>query len=327
MRSSYGFFIAACWVVTPVSAHHGFTGIFDMNSFVTMQGTVTRYDWRNPHVYIYVETPDENGGLAEWQLEGDPTPIMTRSGWSSTILEPGDPVTVRVNPDRNTQRNHGLLVSLTKADGVFLTPRSGTRESSARATSIAGTWDGLAGFETRSFVYGRLTENGATAQAAYTEADNPTSDCVPFPLPTIVAAPYLNEIEILDDRILVRTELFQVERTFYTDGRGHPENGERTNQGHSIAWWENDVLVVDTTLYADNRAGNRSGIPSGAQKHSIERYQLVEDGSRLLIDYWVEDPEYMVDPMTGSMVWAYAPDREPMPFECNPDNASLYELQ
>ena len=327
MRSSYGFLIAACWVVTPVSAHHGFTGIFDMNSFVTMQGTVTRYDWRNPHVYIYVETPDENGGLAEWQLEGDPTPIMTRSGWSSTILEPGDPVTVRVNPDRNTERNHGLLVSLTKTDGVFLTPRSGARESSARATSIAGVWDGLAGFETRSFIYGRLTENGASAQAAYTEADNPTSDCVPFPLPTIVAAPYLNEIEILDDRILVRTELFQVERTFYTDGRGHPENGERTNQGHSIAWWENDVLVVDTTLYADNRAGNRSGIPSGAQKHSIERYQLVEDGSRLLIDYWVEDPEYMVDPMTGSMVWAYAPDREPMPFECNPDNASLYELQ
>ena len=327
MRSSYGFFIAACWVATPVSAHHGFTGIFDMNSFVTMQGTVTRYDWRNPHVYIYVEAPDENGGLVEWQLEGDPTPIMTRSGWSSTILEQGDPVTVRVNPDRNTQRKHGLLVSLTKADGVFLTPRAVARESSARATSIAGVWDGLAGFETRSFVYGRLTENGATAQAAYTEADNPTSDCVPFPLPTIVAAPYLNEIEILNDRILVRSELFQVERTFYTDGRGHPENGERTNQGHSIAWWENDVLVVDTTLYADNRAGNRSGIPSGAQKHSVERYQLIESGSRLLIDYLVEDPEYMVDPMTGSMVWAYAPDREPMPFDCNPDNASLYELQ
>lgn len=322
----FGLIVAAV-LSTPVWGHHGFASVFDMDSVVTLQGTVSRYDWRNPHVYIYVEAPDENGEMVEWQLEGDPTPIMSRSGWTSTILSPGDPVTVRVNPDRNAQRTHGLLVSLTKADGVFLTPRSGGRAATTRATSIEGIWDGLTGFNERSFVYGTLTEKGAAAQAEYTEADNPTSDCVPFPLPTIVAAPYLNEIEILEDRILVRTELFRVERTFYTDGRGHPENGERTNQGHSIAWWEDDVLVVDTTLYTDNRNGSRAGIPSGAQKHSVERYRLSDDGTQLLIDYVIEDPEYMVEPMRGSMVWTYAPDREPMPFDCNPENARLYEVQ
>jgi len=325
--SIYGLAIAALVVASPVSAHHGFAGIFIMDSVVTLRGTVSRYDWRNPHVYIYVQARDQDGELVEWQLEGDPTPIMTRSGWSSTILAPGDPVTVRINPDRNAQRKHGLLVSLTKADGVFLTPRSGASSTSARATSLEGIWDGLSGFNERRFIYGTLTERGAAARAAYTEADNPTSDCVPFPLPTIVAAPYLNEIEILDDRILVRSELFRVERTFYTDGRGHPENGERTNQGHSIARWEDDVLVVDTTLYADNRSGHRDGIPSGPQKHSVERYRLSEDRTELLIDYVIEDPEYMVDPMTGSMAWNYAPDREPMPFGCDPDNARLYELE
>ena len=328
MRGSiFSFIIAAGFVAVPVLAHHGFTSIFAMDSVVTLQGTVSRYDWRNPHVYVYVETQDESGELVEWQLEGDPTPIMTRSGWTSTILQPGDAVTVRVNPDRNTQRKHGLIVSLSKPDGVFLTPRSGARAASARATSIEGIWDGLSGFNTRRFIYGQLTEKGAAARAAYTEADNPTSDCVPFPLPTIVAAPYLNEIEILDDRILVRSELFRVERTFYTDGRGHPEDGERTNQGHSIAWWEDDVLVVDTTLYADNRSGHRDGVPSGPQKHSLERYRLSEDRTQLLIDYVIEDPEYMVDPMTGSMAWSYAPDRVPMPFECDPENARLYELE
>jgi len=330
MRASgymHGLVITAVFAAAPVSGHHGFASIFDMDSVVTLHGRVSRYDWRNPHVYIYVETQDESGEMVEWQLEGDPTPIMTRSGWTSTILTPGDPVTVRINPDRNPERKHALLVSLTKADGVFLTPRSGGGASSARATSLAGIWDGLTGFNARQFIYGRLTEKGAAAQAEYTEADNPTSDCVPFPLPTIVAAPYLNEIEMLDDRILIRSELFNVERTFYTDGRGHPENGERTNQGHSIAWWEGEVLVVDTALYADNRAGNRNGIPSGAQKHSVERYQLSEDGTQLQIDYVIEDPEYLVDPMTGSMAWSYAPNREPMPFGCDPENARLFEFE
>ena len=87
------------------------------------------------------------------------------------------------------------------------------------------------------------------------------------------------------------------------------------------------MLIVDTTLFSDNRFGNRSGIPSGSQKHSIERFRLSDDKTQLLIDYVIHDPEYMVDPMTGSMSWSYAPEREPMPFACNPENARLYELQ
>ena len=60
--AKYGFLIAVSVVAAPVSAHHGFASIFDMNSVVTLQGTVSRYDWRNPHVYVYVDeiiqTPD-----------------------------------------------------------------------------------------------------------------------------------------------------------------------------------------------------------------------------------------------------------------------------
>jgi hypothetical protein len=311
-------------VALPAFSHHG-NIIYDLNSFLTLQGKVSRYVWRNPHVYVYVETTSDTGEPVVWQLEGDATPIMFRSGWTPTMLEPGDPVVVSINPDKNADRQQGLIVSLTNAEGLTLTPRSGARAATTRATSIAGVWDALRDYKTRRFIYGELTEKGAAAQAAYTEADNPVSECIPFPLPMIVAAPYLSEIVILPDRVLVTSELFNVQRTFYMDGRGHPENGERTNQGHSIGWWEDDVLVVETALYADNRAGNRNGIPSGAQKHSIERYALSEDGRQLMVDYIIHDPEYMVDPLTGGIVWDYAPDREMMPFDCNIDNASLYE--
>ncbi|MFL2546007.1 MAG: DUF6152 family protein [Candidatus Rariloculaceae bacterium] len=318
--------VAHLLFASSASAHHG-NIIFDLDRVVTLHGSISRYVWRNPHVYVYVyvDVTDVSGQTVEWQLEGDPTPIMTRSGWTPEILSAGDPVTVRAYPDREPERPHALLVSLLKADDTILEPRSGGRASEIRATSLAGIWYGLRGYNTREFVYGRLTEKGAAAQAVYTEADNPVSECVPYPLPTIIAAPYLNEIEILDDRILVRSEFFGVERTFFTDGRPHPENGTRTNQGHSIAWWEGEVLVVDTTLYADYRAGNRSGIPSGAQKHSVERYELSADGKQLLINYVIDDPEFMVDPMMGIMVWDYAPDRELIPIGCDTQNATLYE--
>lgn len=320
--------VAALTLALPhaTAAHHS-NSIFDLDSVVTLQGSVISYDWRNPHVYVYVDARDDSGRRVEWQLEGDPTPLMARSGWTPTSLKHADEVVVRLNPDRNGQRHHGLIVSLTTPSGAYLTMRSGGRASAVQATSIAGVWDALRGVATRRFIYGELTEKGRLMQAAYDESQNPVIDCVPFPTPTLVTAPYLHEIELADDRVIFRTELFHVERTVHMDGRGHPADGERSNQGHSIGWWEGDVLVVDTTLFADNRYGNRNGIPSGAQKHVIERFRLSDDRAQLLIEYIVEDPEYMVEPMTGGTVWDHAADRELQPFGCDQENARRYAVQ
>lgn len=307
-------------------AHHG-NVIFDLDKTLTLHGKVDRLVWRNPHVYLYVEVTEQSGETRLWQLEGDATPIMSRSGWAPDVFEPGEEITARVRPDRDENTAHGLIVSVLKSDGLVLMPRSGARASRVGATSIAGVWDGLRDFSTRRFIYGELTEKGAKAKAEYTEADNPVIDCIPFPLPAIVTAPYLYNVEILEDRVRIRTELFGVERNFYTDGRPHPENAEPSNQGHSIGWWEEDTLVVDTVFYDYNRTGNRSGVPGGLQKHSVERYQLTEDGTQLKVDYVIEDPEYMVEPMTGGIVWDYAPDREFTPFGCNLDNARLYDVE
>ena len=314
--------VAAC-IASPVVGHHSAV-IFDRSSSVAFTGTVTRYDWTNPHVYVYVETTADAGEPVVWQLETDATSILTRSGWTSESMTVGDEVVVRAHPDRNTERRHGLIVSLATADGVVLTPRSGGRAAPIGASDLSGVWDGLRGTATRRFIYGALTEKGRAAQARYSESDNPVSDCVPFPLPSIVAAPYLNEIEIRADTILIRSELFNVERTVYMDGREHPANGQRTNQGHSIGRWDGEVLVVDTTLFADNIAGNRSGIAAGAEKHVIERFELSETGTEISIEFIVEDPEYLAEPMIGGIVWDHAPDREFVPFSCDPDVAQRY---
>jgi hypothetical protein len=323
-------YLIAAVATSSASAHHS-PAAFDLGSTVAIEGVITRYVWRNPHVYIYVDGTDELGRSAEWQIEGDPTPLMSRSGWTSSSLAAGDAVAIEMHPDRDPERRHGLLARLTRADGVTLGMRTYRSEREAIATSIAGVWDALPNFPRYPTlqVYDPnrdYTAAGNAARASYSDALYPPAQCVPFATPLLPLLPYLNEIEVLHDRVLMKTEFYSAERVVYTDGRGHPENGPRTNQGHSIGRWDGTTLVVDTRLFADSRLANGPGVPSGSQKHTVERYALGADGTQLEIEITVEDPEYVVDRYTVNTVWNHAPDRVLQPFGCDAANArSFYE--
>jgi hypothetical protein len=129
----------------------------------------------------------------------------------------------------------------------------------------------------------------------------------------------LTGIEILDDRIMIRSEFIDVERTVYLDGRDHPESMEPSNQGHSIGHWEDDVLVVDTKFLTEHRSGNGPGIPSSTQKHVVERFSLSEDGTRAIVDVRVEDPEYLAEPFTGRTEMTYVPHLQLYRYNCTTD--------
>src|SRR5687767_8922658 len=76
-----GLVIAGAIIITaPLSAHHS-PAAFATNSQIIIQGTVSRLSWTNPHVYIYVKGTIASGKPAEWMIETDPIPILTRSGW------------------------------------------------------------------------------------------------------------------------------------------------------------------------------------------------------------------------------------------------------
>jgi hypothetical protein len=308
-----------------VSAHHSYA-IYDQESIVTLHGTVTRYEWSSPHVYVFVEVEDAAGEIAEYEIEGDPTPMMTRNGWSATTLRPGDRVTLRANPGRDPRTYQGLLESLTTPAGVVLRRRAPGRAAQSQATSIFGVWSGLRGFGTRRFDGGVPTEKARGMQAVAASAANPVAECIPAPAPLIANAPHLHALERAGDRVLIKTEYFAVTRTVYMDGRGHRADGERLQQGHSIGHWEGDTLVVDTRSFADHPGGNTRAIPSGARKHLVERYSLSDDRRELVIDFVLEDPEFLAEPVTGRFTWDYAPDQELLPSSCDPETARRFLL-
>ena len=316
----------------PASAHHS-ASQFDPASPVTIQGTVTRVDWTNPHVYIYVDTKGATGSAERWMIETDATPILMRSGWTRDSVKVGATVTVRASPDRNRSRNHALLVSLSTGTGPVLVARAPAVRTAVRATSVAGVWNSLRGFGQRRFGTLKPTAKGLAAMKAFNEAASPIAECVPHVAPQLPTLPYLTEIDVRGDSVIMRSEFFNVDRTVYMDGRPHPRDGMRTRQGHSVGRWEGGVLVVDTVLFADHRVGNSfgsafaAGLPAGSQKHVVERYRLSEDGTRMLIDFFVEDPEYLAEPITASAEWDYVPQQRLQRFGCEPEQARRFTFQ
>jgi hypothetical protein len=299
-------------------AHHHTVNFLDTVSVI--QGEVTRVDWRNPHVFLYVAT-EENGQQVEWEIETGSTPSLTRRGWSPDTLKPGDLVSVRGNPDRDPARKFMSLRAVTRPDGTALVLQGQNREDpNARAESIEGIWLAMGApyDRTKAALHLPLTEKAKAIAARFDVGNDPFNDCVPPPVPDSLSTPYLHQIIFNDDEtITLREEYWEIDRTVYMDGRGHPANGPRTNQGHSIGHWEDDVLVVDTRLFADHGYGNGSGIPNGPQKHIVERYSLSEDGKVLSIDYVLEDPEYLSAPVTDTRQWRYAPHLDLLPNVCD----------
>lgn len=332
-------------------AHHGRIGLFSSES-IQIEGVVSRVDWRNPHVYVYVNTVNENGNTVEWMFENTSVSTMTRQGWTRDTLQLGDRITVQTRPHTDPTNLHGSSASYTRPDGTRVgRPNSEIRnellESDARSDDLFGVWVGLldtfnltnppdwaekraatliAGGE--QFPNARRQEYAmeavpfinekARAELEKFERNNPDNPwCAPWPV--FPRTPGVILVEDRGDSIFMRdTYGTGREQTIYMDGRGHPENGERAPMGHSIGHWEDNTLVVDTRLFADNPWGIGEGIPSGSQKYVIERYALAEGGTRITAQWELFDPEFMTRPFRDSRQWKYAPDlQQPDPGICS----------
>ncbi len=112
--------VALAALVAPraASAHHSFA-MFDHVNRVTLAGTVTRFEWTNPHVYIELDVPDGKGGNKHYSIECASVNVLSRGGWKFTDVKKGDKVSLLVNPLKDGSAG-GMLETATFADGRTL---------------------------------------------------------------------------------------------------------------------------------------------------------------------------------------------------------------
>ncbi|HZT39251.1 MAG TPA: DUF6152 family protein [Bryobacteraceae bacterium] len=102
----------------PLLAHHSFA-MFDYNNRITLTGTVVKFEWTNPHAYIEIDVPGQDGSVTHYSIECASPNVLTRVGWKYNDLKPGDKVTLLVNPLKNG-RHGGMLERATLPDGRTL---------------------------------------------------------------------------------------------------------------------------------------------------------------------------------------------------------------
>jgi len=117
-------FVAVVWAIcVPVIAHHSFPPVFDAENIIEASGAVTKVEWMNPHVWIYVDVEFEHGEAENWGFELGSVNGLIRHGWSRNSVQVGDEISVTGYRARDGSRR-GSVNSIVLANGVELTGRS-----------------------------------------------------------------------------------------------------------------------------------------------------------------------------------------------------------
>ena len=331
--------VLAVLALIPAQSHaHHSTSPYDRNAHVAIEGTLVRYEWMNPHVYLWVREKTGGGEAVTWQIEGLPPAILRRLGWTKDTLHVGDRVVVHANPSRDPGKRTALLESLDKAGHAVVSMAKVAPSliqddpaKAAHATGLAGTWVTLLSPQTLGGLTAAAlpaTAKGRAAIDSYKDTvDNPELDCVALTAPMLMVAPDIKSIDVRDDVVVIRGEFDDVDRVVHLNVDSH-DGAPASLQGHSIGHWEGKTLVVDTAHFAPHRTFSIGvGLPSGPRKHLVERFALDEDGAHLTYSFELTDPEYLAKPVNGEARWSYRPDLRYVALPCNRENARRYVEQ
>jgi len=100
----------------PLIAHHSFAAAYDLTKTVTVRGMLTKVDWANPHISLFLDVKDKAGAVTQWGVDAAAPSALVARGLERTLLKPGDPIVVEGFPARNG-KPFAAASALTLRDG------------------------------------------------------------------------------------------------------------------------------------------------------------------------------------------------------------------
>ena len=321
------------------AAHHNFATHYDATSIVQITGTLSSVEIRSPHSFFTVSVEGSDGDLETWEVEAHAAAILRREGVGDETFLVGDPVTITGPRGRRTDKNLVFGANLQTADGrVIYTMNALTRGAKDRIPDkrvgvtdlerFAGRYLGTTGEGQRiADTPMPLNEAGRAARAKFNVYDTPGMNCVAPNLPSIFYPPYLFDVRVDGNEVVLHHEYYDVERPFTVGST--QESLTRPDYGRRHGRLEENVLIVESSGFPAMLAGlagnldsngNGADIPSSEKKSIVERYSLSDDGGELTIEYTVDDPVYLTEAYTDTLVYyRVSPDTVMYDFPCDND--------
>lgn len=315
----------------PAVAHHS-AAAFNTQQEVKVTGSVSVYNFKNPHVYLTLSVKNADGTTTMMDVEAGAASVLNPLGFTKDSLKVGDVVTITGNPSRNNPTKMMLGKDLVKNDGTYyplnIASRSVYTPTNQVATTIAGTW-----FSARTdfnrFLGGArgwaVTDKGRGAGPVDPKATT-QKDCIPIGAPALMFYPVARTIKVEKDRVILDVDWMDSERTVYLDGRQHPPATQTTLHGHSVGRWEGKTLIVETTNFNEHAMGLSTNLASSTQKKLTERFTLSPDGKGLVYSGSVEDPVYLSRPIEFTGTWEYRPTMPHSNQKCDVEVARKFLL-
>ena len=325
--------VGASLAATNAFAHHNATAAFTTN-IIDVEGYVTEFSFTNPHVNFLFGVTDENGETTEWLAEGSSATTLRREGWTAETIQPGQyfRVTGREARDGSPMILIRDIVELDPVDRSLVRNVQGESdyEEPIGNVSLALTLDdgrpNLSGAWIRGPRGAELArmlppfnETGVAMQAQYDPVSDPAANCqLPGLLRQAALTPHPVRVTQNDDHVILEYEEYAGRRVIYLDDQREPPANQHTNFGHSVAYYEGDALVIETTQLLGNLS-NPLGLLLSDQATTVETYRRMDDsdmGPGFAMEMVITDPGHLTAPWTVSWLKYYSVSYEFIEVDC-----------
>jgi Family of unknown function (DUF6152) len=296
--------ITAVLVASPGFAHHGVAAHYDESKPVAIDGTVSEFQFINPHSFVYLRVVGANGQEAVWHCEMASRSVLERNGLTTEMFAPGkhvriDGIQARQNPTGCALREaHFDDGSVLRAATLFGATPAATPVPAAESDSIEGVW-AMKHFEV-SLYEGDLTEEGERRRAAFNPIkDDPSIYChlaSPVRFWINVNEPF--EIRREADRVVIDHQFMDSQRVVHLGATTPPANTQRSTMGYSMGHFDGAALVIDTSNFTAGVLEPRRGVMHTANLKLTERLAVNPATHELEISWTIDDPVIFKERLT-----------------------------